>query len=82
MIFFLKLFLNPRQSLRVPLSGILKERKKNWKHQWVWFGMLLSTRNFIGFGQNSTHLLLDNRLIAHSAITWNSCLFNVCEHIA
>ena len=46
--------------------------------QWAWFGM--STRNFIGSGQNSTHPLLDDRWIARSAITRDSCVFNAREH--
>ena len=32
--------------------------------QWAWFSM--STRNFIGSGQNSAHPLLENRWIALS----------------
>ena len=46
--------------------------------QWAWFSM--STRNLIGYGQNSVHPLLDDRWIAYSPITWGSCIFKVREH--
>ena len=46
--------------------------------QWVWFSM--STRNFIGSGQNSAHPLLGDRWIARSAITQGSCVFNAYVH--
>ena len=46
--------------------------------QWAWFSM--STRNFIGSGQNSAHPLLDDRWIARSAITRGSCVLNAREH--
>ena len=41
----------------------------------------MSTRNFIGSGQNSTHPLLDDRWIARSAITQGSCVLSMREHL-
>ena len=35
---------------------------------------------FIGFGQNSTHSLLDDRWLARSVITWISCVLNARVH--
>ena len=46
--------------------------------QWAWFSM--SSRNFIGSNQSSTHPLLDDGWIAHSAITQGSCVFNGHVH--
>ena len=47
-------------------------------NQWAWFSM--STKNFIGSCQNSTHSLLDDRLKARSAMTQGSCVFNSRAH--
>ena len=46
--------------------------------QWALFS--ISTRNFIGSGQFSTHPLLDDRRIARSAITRFSGVFKARVH--
>ena len=38
------------------------------------------TRNFIGFGQNSAHPLMDRDGYRVQQITRGSCEFNACEH--
>ena len=40
----------------------------------------MSITNLIDFGQNSSPPLLDDRWIARSAITLDSCVFNAREH--
>ena len=41
----------------------------------------MSTRNIIGFGQSSEHPLQDDKLIACSAFTQGSYVFNVHENL-